>query len=529
MPGRWSVSGSELSAAGTGWAIATPHVAATEAGAAAFARGGNAIDAALAAAVTLAVVYPHMCGVGGDLFALVEEPDGEVVCVASSGRSPRRLDVEAVRRSFDRVPLTGPIPITVPGAVAGWDAVHARGARRPWPEAFARAIELAHEGVPVAPDLAAALAAEDPEDPGLRSVFYPDGRPLATGTPLRQPALAATLERLAEEGPGALYRGEVGRRLTEGLARAGCALRADDLEDHQVSLLPPLRGALRGLHVDAPPPNTQGVALLQILELVERLGLDPDPLGPDAPRLARIAAVVSADRDRHLADPDAMLVHASTLLDDGHLAGLADEVRRAEPPRASGVTGGGDTVALVAADADGHAVSVVQSLFDSLGARILEPATGILAHDRGACFVLEPGHPNALAPGKRPAHTLCPALVHDDRGLLAVLGTMGGHAQPQILAQLVLRALALAEAPADAVGAPRWLVGGLEPVGAEPRIVAEADVPRATRQRLEAGGFRVDTVPRRDGAVGHAHVVVRRAGRFLAASDPRADGSAAAG
>jgi gamma-glutamyltranspeptidase len=522
----------DTTAAGSRWAIATPHALATEAGAEAFEGGGNAIDAALAAATTLAVVYPHMCGVGGDLFALVQRPDGAVTAVNSSGRAPDAADADRVRALTGGhvMPQRGPYTVTVPGAVAGWRALHGQGAALDWRSAFGRARSYARDGAPVAPGLAAQLAAEPAlaADPGIASVFFPGGSAIAEGASLSQAALAATLEAIAEEGPDALYRGEIGRRYVAGLARAGVPIAPGDLEAHRADLLPPLRSRYRDLDLSVVPPNSQGFVLLQILALAERLGIDPDPFGPDAAILARIMGATAADRDRHLADPDRMVVHPSTLLDDGHLAGLADEVRAGAEP-AAGHTPSGDTIALVTADAEGHAVSLIQSLFDGFGSGILEPATGIVAHDRGGCFTLEPGHPNELRGRARPAHTLMPALAHRDGRLAAVAGTMGGYAQPQINAMTLIRSFDLGMTPDEAVAAPRWLVSGMDPSWAGPAIIGEADVPGATLTTLRAGGFEVDTVGVRDGSVGHAHLIRMTEDGLAAGSDPRSDGGALAG
>jgi gamma-glutamyltranspeptidase/glutathione hydrolase len=542
-----------LGATGRNWAISTPHVTATEAGAAAFERGGNAVDAALAAAIALAVVYPHMCGVGGDLFALVLRPDGQTLAVNSSGRSPRTANAAAVHETHRRIPDRGPIPITVPGAPAGWRAVHELGADRPWAEAFSAALPLAFDGAPISRSLAEELAYDHEvvaADPGLSTVFAPTVTPIERGVVVRQTQLGASLEALASVGPEALYRGEVGRRYVEGLRHAGSPLDMGDLAAHRAFVLSPLRAGFRDLHASVVPPNSQGFVLLQILALIERLQLDPDPFGRDAGPLAHVFRAASMDRERHLADPDAMVVHPSTLLDDGHLAGLADEVRALMPSRGQGVhapeggratvlddgasgsargRSGGDTVALVAVDGAGFAVSLIQSLYHGFGAGILEPATGIVAHNRGACFTLDPGHPNDFESSKRPAHTLMPILVHDAHGLAAVAGTMGGHAQPQINAHTLLRTFALGHAPPDAVAAPRWLVAGMDADTSAARVVAEEDVPREAVDSLESAGFGVDRVGTQDEGVGHAHMIRTGPNGFVAGSDPRADGGALAG
>ncbi|MEO8477965.1 MAG: gamma-glutamyltransferase [Actinomycetota bacterium] len=519
-------------AAGLRWAIATPHALATRAGAEAFDRGGNAIDAALAAATTLAVVYPHMCGAGGDLFALVQRLDGALTAVNSSGRAPAAADPDLVRQitGSNVMPPRGPHTVTVPGAAAGWRALHGQGAALEWASAFERAIDSARDGAPVAPSLASTLAAapELGEDPGMAEVFFPGGSALSEATPFAQPALAGTLATIAAEGPDALYRGDVGRRYAAGLAAAGVPIAPSDLTAHRADLVPPLRGRYRDLDVSVVPPNSQGFVLLQILALIERLGIDPDPLGPDAAVLARIMRTTAEDRDRHLADPDRMVVHPSTLLDDGHLAGLADEVREPGAPHTSAAPSG-DTIALVAADAEGFAVSLIQSLFDGFGSGILEPSTGIVAHDRGGCFTLEPGHPNELRGGARPAHTLMPALVHRDGRLVAAAGTMGGYAQPQINAMTLIRSFDLGMAPGAAVAEPRWLVNGMDPSTDRMVVTAEDDVSPYTTDVLSRAGFTVDTVPAPSGSVGHAHLIRVSDDGLAAGSDPRSDGAALAG
>ena len=517
----------ELQATGTRWAIATPHAVATEAGGVAFERGGNALDAALAAAVTLAVSYPHNCGVGGDLFALVQRPDGSTIAINASGRAPALVGPAALRARHGAVlPEAGPDPITVPGAVSGWAALHAEGARLTWSDAFGAGIALAYGGVQVSRSLADELGARAAllaSDPGMASVFFASGQPLALGSPFRQPALGATLRSIAEEGPAALYGGNVGERYAAGLRAVGSPMTVEDLATHRTDLVAPLIGRYRDLDVRVVPPNSQGFALLQMLALAERLEIDPDPLGPDAGALALAFAAANHDRDHHLADPDAMLVHPSTLLDDGHLAGLASRVRDGLPwaPGPTGRSGRGDTIALVAADAEGWAVSLIQSLWDSFGSGILEPDTGIIAHDRGNCFTLEAGHPNTLAPGKRPFHTLMPVLAHRGGRLAMVSGSMGGASQPQINAQNVIRAIDLGMTPADAVAAPRWTVWN----DGRPLARAEGRVPDAAVERLQAAGFDVETLDDLDASVGHAHMIVLGAdGTFDVGSDPRADG-----
>jgi len=502
---------------------------------AAFAGGGNAVDAALHAAVTLAVVYPHMCGVGGDLFALVQNPDGKLVAIDSSGRAPAGADPEGLRAAHGTsMPDSGPETITVPGAVRGWAAVHGQGAVLPWRQAFGAGIDAA-DGFPISRDLAWSIAQRADElrsDPGFAEVFFTRGIP-SEGDRLAQPALARSLRTLAEDGDDAFYAGEIGARFVGGLRALGTPISTDDLAGHTADLLPPLRGRYRTLDVSVTPPGSQGFVLLEALAAVERLAIDPDPIGSDAGTLARVLMAASSDRDRHLADPEAMTIHVSALLDDGHMAALCDAVRGgsqgghpASSPRPPHVPG--DTVALVAADAEGWGVSLIQSLYSGFGAGILEPSSGIVPHDRGACFTLEPGHPNAIAPGKRPAHTLMPVAVHRDGDLVALAGTRGGHGQPQIDFMTLVRVFDLGLDAFEAVAGPRWLVGGMSPLRGEPWIEAEGAVPEEVRDSFGSSGFRVKTLGPMDRAVGHAQLIRIDGATLAAGSDPRADGGATA-
>lgn len=517
---------------GSSWAIATPHAAATEAGADAFERGGNALDAALAAAITLAVVYPHMCGVGGDLFALVQMPDGRAWALNSSGRAPSGLDADTLRREHGAMPEHGPPTVTVPGAVAGWSTMHGLGARRAWRDAFDAALPLALEGARIAPSLAESLAWQTERlasDPGMAAVFFPGGALPVAGDMVRQPALGATLEAIARGGADAFYTGSIGHRYAAGLRGLGVAMADEDLANHRADVLPPLATRYRDLHVSVAPPSSQGFVLLEILSLVQRLAIDPDPDGADAGLLALAARAAGADRDLHLADPDSMRVHPHTLLDDGHLAGLADGIRAHDVRSGDHARSRGDTIALVAADADGHAVSLIQSLFDGFGSGLLEPSTGIVAHSRGACFTLVPGHPNEAAPGKRPAHTLMPVLVHRDGDLAAVAGSMGGFAQPQINATTLIRSFDLGMHPSDAVAAPRWLVSGMDrEAGGQFLASAEHDVSPEARRSLDSVGCRLEDLARSEGSAGHAQLICLGPRGLRAGADPRSDGSAIA-
>jgi gamma-glutamyltranspeptidase len=505
------------------FAIATPHVAATAAGRAAFEAGGNAVDAALAAACALTVVYPHMCAVGGDVMALVH--DGRAYAVNGSGRAPRALSRDAVGRG---VPIRGVGSITVPGAVAAWRTLAERWGSLPLTGALRGAAALAHDGVPVAPSLARSLAAEPgliDADPGLRAVFAPDGRHLRQGDLLVQERLGITLERLAAQGTDDLYRGETASLLVAGLEALGSQLTAADFATHRTDVEEALRATVGGEEILTMGPNSQGFSLIQTMLALDHLGLR-DPLGADAPALAAIFRESARDRDRHLADPAAMERPVESLLTQAHVAELADRAAGVSAGRAGGTRPSGDTIALVAADGSGLAVSLIQSIFYGFGSGVLEPRTGILCHNRGACFSADPASPNAMGPGKRPLHTLMPLAVTGDGRLRWVAGTMGGRAQAQIHAQMLLHRRGGADA-ATAVSSPRMTVGD---VSSGDRDVCIEEDFAAAREAFASVRPAPLLIPRRSDAAGHAHAIaVRPDGSFDAASDPRADGAAATG
>jgi gamma-glutamyltranspeptidase len=521
-------------------AVATPHAAATEAGTDAFLRGGNALDAALSAAFALCVAYPHNTSLGGDLFALVQAPDGTIRSINASGPAGRHVDPERVAaRHGRRMPVRGIDTVTLPGAVAGLGALHDLGAARPWGAHLEAAVTMATAGVPVASSLARAIE-EDLEligsDTGLSALLSPGGRPLRRGDALVQPELARTLQRVAAGGPGAFYRGELAREHVEWLRASGSALDEGDFATFAPSLDAGIVRTVRGHEVFTAGPNSQGFLLLEILQALDLLECH-DPLGSGAGVLSALFALANRDRDRLLADPDAMTVSVDGLLDPGRwsvlTAGLATGPAtlsdggggaRAAPapvPRA-----GGDTIALVTADSDGWAVSLIQSLFHSFGAGLRDPQSGVIFHDRGALFSLDPSSPNVLSPGKRPAHTLMPVLVRRDGRLRVVAGTMGGRAQPQIHAQVLLRLFDGAD-PQAAVTSARWMVessGDADLALVERGVSAAATHAITTRMPLLA----LDDL---DETVGHTQLVVvdddRGGPAFSAGSDPRADGLAA--
>lgn len=517
--------------AATFGAIAAPHHLATEAGEQAYRSGGNAIDAALAAATTLTVVYPHNTALGGDLVALVRTPDGSIVCVNATGTAPAARNVDELRRSHgDKLPSRGPSTITVPGALRGWQTIRRYGAALGWADQFREAIGYAADGVPVARSLGAALAHDRDDladDPGASAVFAPGGSFLREGEVLIQARLAETLGKISTNGPEELYGGSVGAALASGLRAVGCPLTTDDLAAYTARVTPAISAPMGGVHLHTSPPNTQGFALLRTARALTELGLDSFPSAVPADVLARLFLDGTRVRDALLADPEFAPVDVEN---EGFGEIVAQLRSRGPRPAATVVTPSvprGDTVGIAAADTNGYAVSIIQSVYDSFGSAVLEPATGILLQNRGTSFSLDASSPNVIQPGKRPKHTLMPVMVTRGRRLRWVNSTMGGHGQPQIHAQVLVHLLN-GHSPQEAVSAPRWVVGPRQPGDTSDTVHHESDLPRDTVAQLVADGFPVREVPARTEFLGHTNVVsVEPDGTLTAGSDPRSDGSTA--
>ncbi|RBM06265.1 gamma-glutamyltransferase [Streptomyces sp. PT12] len=493
-------------------ALAAPHRDAVAAGERAVAAGGNALDAALAAAVMLTVVYPHQCALGGDLVALVRSPGGTTTAVVAAGTAPRAIDRAAA--TWTAVPRQGAHAVTVPGIVAGWLELARLGGNVPLRAAFGDAAGAADDGTRVSAGLDRALRARRAAvlaDPGLRAVFAPGGEPLTRGATLRQPALGATLRRLAAD-PRDAYEGDTARALVGALRARGGVHTLADFARYRPETSPAVTREVAGRAWSVAPPPSVGPVLLGVARAAAHAGFEPAPARVVEASLAGVAA-----RAAHLGDPRSGGADLGALLRlDAAPAAVGPE------PRAAG-----DTVAVAAIDDEGWGVTLVQSVFQSFGAGLLDPRTGVVLHNRGAAFSLDPASPARLAPGARPPHTLCPVIVHA-AGATVVAGCQGGRAQPWILAQLV-PAMTDAARPLDGILArPRWVVGDVDLGHAGLTLVAEPGVGDDVAAAARAAGLPVARFPARDDAAGHVQVVRRRAGPagpvLEGASDPRADG-----
>ena len=510
--------------------VVSPHHLASAAGGQVLADGGNAVDAAVATGLALAVATPYHCGLGGDLVAQVW--DGAPTGVLSAGAAPAGATPAAIRRAADTggaqaaaepgtggMPGRGALTVTVPGAVAGWFHLLQRWGTCSFGAVSAPALALARDGIEVS-DHGAALARD-----GLAT--FADDAPLAAAfgsmrSPGRfcQPALAATLQRLADEGPDGFYRGELAARIVAALTAGGSTMTTDDLAAHGVEEVPPLRGAFRDLEVLQLPPPTQGVTALTALGLLEALGPPPEDPVLALHLEVEVVRAAMADRQDHLGDVASTHDTATALLDGARLRELAAGI---DPDHAAGWPPGrpmpGGTAYLCAADADGLAVSLSQSNFRGFGSGVMIDGVGVALHNRGAHFTLNDG-PGQIGPSRRPRHTLIPAMALHDGAPRLLLGTMGGDAQPQIHAQLLTRLLDEGLDLVAALDAERFVVDV-----ADGGVWLEQRTPIEAVEGLRARGHRVHRLPDRTAATGHAHLLALGPQGPAAATDPRTEGA----
>jgi gamma-glutamyltranspeptidase/glutathione hydrolase len=507
--------------------VATSQPLAAQAGLRALWQGGNAVDAAIAAAVTLTVVEPTSNGIGSDLFAIVW--DGAALHgLNASGRSPRSLTPERFA-GRTAIPLRGWDAVTVPGAVSGWVALSERFGKLPFEALFASAIEYAREGFALAPVTARAWAASRSafaEYPDWQRDFAPGGRVPQAGERWRFPDQARTLEAIAGSRGEAFYRGALADALVAHARRGGALLDADDLNAHRADWVGTVAGGWGGHDLHEIPPNGQGIAALIALGILKHVP-DFETLPVDSVEWLHLQIeamkLALVDAERWVADIDAMrTVRPEDLLDDGYLAErakLIDPARAGDPGH--GTPGRGGTVYLTAADDQGMMVSLIQSNYYGFGSGVVVPGTGISLQNRGAGFVLDPAHPNAVAGGKRPFHTIIPAFLMQAGEPRCAFGVMGGPMQAQGHLQMVLRMVGHGQNPQAAADAPRWRVVAGREVGIESTFDA------AVLAGLEARGHQLTpSAPEASFGFGGAQIIWRGETGYIAGSDPRKEGAA---
>ncbi|HEX5787910.1 MAG TPA: gamma-glutamyltransferase [Woeseiaceae bacterium] len=504
--------------------------------------GGSAVDAAIAANAALGLMEPTGCGIGGDLFAIIwDAGEGELVGLNASGRAPELMTIEYFRdQGLDAIPPYGPLPVSVPGAVDGWFEMHDRYGRLPMAEVLAPAIDYATDGFPVSALIAWYLEQSGVrlrDYPGFVETYMPDGSMPREGEMFRNPRLAKTYAMLADGGRAAFYEGEIARRIDAYMREHGGLLRYEDLARHESEWIEPVSTSYRGWEVYELPPNGQGIAALQMLNLLEAYDIAAMGFGSaeyihtfvEAKKLA------FADRARYYADMDFVDVPVAKLISKPY----ADERRKLiDPKRAADVVSpgdaaleDGDTIYLAVADKDGNMVSLIQSNYRGMGSGMTPGDLGFVLQDRAELFSLDPSHANALAPGKRPFHTIIPAFVMQDGKPLMSFGVMGGQMQPlghvQIIVNMVDFGMNLQEA-GDAARMNH--IGSSQPTGSVMQdggvLHLESGFSDATRRALAALGH---TLGEPNGSFGGYQAILRdhAEGVWHGASEVRKDGQAA--
>jgi oxamate amidohydrolase len=515
---------------GTQSMVVSPHHLASAAGARILERGGNAFDAAVAVSAALAVVYPHMTGLGGDAFWLCYSAEEERVrAYNGSGRSGGEV-LLACYEGESEIPRRGArAAITVPGMADSWEAVQSRYGRLTLADALESAIGYAAEGFPMSPDqhrntlrVGSALSGE------AVPIYIPGGRMPQPGDHFIQPDLARSLSLLAAGGRDVFYQGEIAERICGGLARSGGYLQPADFAEHRGLWCEPVSTTYHGYTMYQVPPNSQGFTALMTLNILEYFDFGAVPHGSYAYYHLLIEAIKASfrDRDAVLTDPEFAEIPLEVLLDKKYAARLAASISF---DKASSVTSqpvGRDTAYAAVVDSEGNAVSFIQSLYFEFGAGIAPGGTGILLQNRGSFFSLNPSAINRLAPRKRTFHTLMPALAMRNGKPAILYGTQGGEGQPQTQTLLLTRLLHYGMNPQEAVDQPRFVWGRTwgEPTDA---LTVERRVGPEVLAALAAAGHQVRTAADYDGLAGHAHVIViDENGRKYGGTDPRCDGAA---
>ncbi len=510
--------------------VATSQPLATGAALAVLQNGGNAVDAAVTAAAVLNVVEPHMTGIGGDMFAILwSASDERLYGLDASGRAGALMSVEEIHaRGLEDRPYRGPGAVTVPGALSGWSALLERFGSIDLAAAVQPAIEIAEGGFPVTPIIASQWRNQVDllaRDEGAAATYLIDGeRGPEAGEWFRNPDLAESFRTIAREGAAAMYGGSLGARIVDELESRGGFLTLRDLEDHSPEWVEPLSADFEGYTLWELPPAGQGIAALQMLRILEPFDLAS--MGHNSAEylhhLVEAKKLAFADIARYVSDRDHLDVDPQRLLEDGYVRrrrALIDPRRAADRVSPGSPATASETVYLTVADAEGNMISFINSIYEYFGSGVVVPGTGFALQNRGAGFTMEEGHPNQVAPGKRPFHTLIPGFVTKDGEPWMSFGVMGGSMQPQGHVQLLLNLVLFGMDPQEAVDAPRFRsYDGT-------RLALESPIPQDVRDALTAMGHVI--IDESGVAFGGAQVVIRLPRGYAGASDPRKDGMAA--
>ncbi|OXS29352.1 MAG: gamma-glutamyltransferase [Desulfovibrio sp. MES5] len=531
--------------------VTSPNYLASQAGLEILRKGGTAVDAAIATASTLAVVYPQMCTLGGDNFWLIyNAKTGELKALNASGRSGEKATIDFYKsRGVSKIPSRGYLAAnTVPGVVSGWGAAYEfskDGMKSPlrWKDLLASAIDYADKGFPVSTSLAFwSKINTNPADSEFRNLqrfdafrktyLHPDGSPYTVGQVMRLPELAATLRQLADKGSKEFYTGDIAKRIVADLQANGGLLTLSDFAAHKADWVKPIYADYRGYKAANFPPNTQGMASLEILNVLNNFDIKAMGEGTADYYHALIEATKEAfaDRDKYLSDPDFVKIPLDYLLSAQHGKEQAARIRMDKAAeKVTPLDPKGDTIWLGVVDSEGNAVSLIQSIYHDFGSGIVAGGTGVLLQNRGSFFSLDPSHVNHLEPRKRTFHTLNPAMLLKDGKPFLVYGTMGGEGQPQTQAAIVTRVVDFGMTPQEAISAPRWLYGRTWGAASND-LKLEGRIPQNVVDELQRRGHPVRSVEDYTDTMGHAGAILvdQTSGVLQGATDPRGDGLAAA-
>jgi gamma-glutamyltranspeptidase/glutathione hydrolase len=502
-------------------------------------QGGNAVDAAIAANAVLGVVEPMSCGIGGDLFAIVwDAKTKRLYGLNASGRAPASASIDFFKaRGLKEIPTFGPLSWSVPGCVDGWDQLRKRFGTRSWPELLAPAIEYAETGFPVSEIIAAGWLAAEPSlkaIPTSAQCYLPGGRAPKKGDVFRNPGLARSLRTIAQDGRDAFYRGPLAEAIVKYSQSAGGLFSVSDFAEHTSNFLDPVSTNYRGYEIWELPPNGQGIAVLQMLNLLEPFDLKS--MGPQSAQalhlLIEAKKLAYEDRAKFYADPDFARLPVATLISKPYAARRARELNpdRANTAPVPGNPMEADTIYMTVVDGSFNCVSLIQSIFHGFGSQHVPGDLGFALQNRGTLFALDPNHLNRLEPRKRPFHTIIPAFITKDGQPWLSFGLMGGDMQAQGHAQVIVDMIDFGMDVQEAGDAPRFChFGSSEPTGQPAQgggtVALESGIPAEVRRALEAKGHQL--IEARGGFGGYQAIRIDlERGVLIGGSDPRKDGCA---
>jgi gamma-glutamyltranspeptidase len=521
--------------------VTSPHSLASAAGVDILRAGGSAVDAAIATSAALAVLYPHMSTIGGDAFWLIHDAKtGEVKYLNGGGRAVAAATLDSMAaRGFDEIPFRGIIPATttVPGALSSWVEAHTAYGKLPMMRLLDSAIGYARDGFPATERLVGNITQNQEmlaQVTETAEILLPGGNPPRTGDRIINPNLARTLQKFADEGRDGFYAGDVAKEIVRISRELGGLIELDDFGDQHAQWGKPISTDYRGVTVYNTPPPTQGITVLQMLNLLEPHDLGAmEFLGPDHVHLMVEAKQIAFhDRDLYVADPNFADVPVERLLSKDYAAerGVLIDMNRAMPwdQVPSYGTLDGDTVFMSTIDAEGNAVALIQSLYSAFGSGIIAGNTGVMLQNRGSYFSLDPYHPNRLEPGKIPMHTLIASMTKRDGNLWSVVGCQGADGQPQIQLQVHVDMIDFGLDIQQALEVPRFLSGRIGLTEPRDPLHVEDRVPEATIAALAARGHKMDVWPAWNNRAGHASGIVLDHGTGMRSggADPRSDGAA---